>query len=346
MPSLDAMAELSSAPPAEGSPGGSVRPAPERLGLAASPTPTDLPPGQVVFEPNPGGVSEPGPTERADPSAIYDPFALAAALPHPSPVVAAADPALPTIQPRPTAVDPPAAVDGADAGDPTPPAIARTSEDHPPRGRKWGEVAGTAAAAAGIGTAAALAVGSAASHPNRGTALLTRRSRAVPSKADAPALCQFDARANQLIDFQLPDLAGQPVRFRDFDADYVLFDFWGTWCKPCTDSIPHLIDLQKKYGPSKLRIIGVACEDTPVDKRKAIVAAAAERLGINYSVLVASKDDGPVQAAFQVVNYPTMVLVNRTGKVVFRAVGATEANMYRLDKALAGKQKPTPLARW
>lgn len=284
-----------------------------------------------------------------DPSANYNPFALAAALP-PEPVratptpsgaaatqVARAGLAVPEwpARPAPAAEVPVAGAEGGEA----------------PPARRWGDVADGKSSRSGAspaGEQARRATATRAAQPaSRPGTLLARRSRqASPGAAEAPSECRIDPRTNLLVDFQLPGLDGQAVRFRDLDADLVLLDFWGTWCDPCMKSIPHLVDLQKRYGPEKLRVVGVACEQLPATKRRAAVAAVAERLGINYPVLLSSKDgDCPVQGDFRVQFYPTMILLNRNGKVLTKIQGATQDNLLRLDNAIEAALQPAQTAR-
>ena len=321
--------------------------------VATASNPTSSTPGDSVFEPNPGGqslpIESPAPTPTSsDPSANYNPFALVADVPV-STAQVASGPVLANQADIPPLPDRSGALKSMDEVFSTAAPVPEADEvkpTNPPVAKKWGEVAGIAAGAGA--TAGSAGAASSRTNFNRSGGFLAKRSRAIVPTAqpDAPALCQFNPQTGQLVDFQLPDLDGRAVRFQDLDADYVLFDFWGTWCKPCTDSIPHLIELQKKYGPNTLKIVGVACEKTSPDRRKAIVAEAAQRLGINYSVLLASMDGTcPVQRDFQIQFYPTMILVDRRGKVLFRAEGATERNMYRLDQALAATQEPTRTAR-
>lgn len=47
------------------------------------------------------------------------------------------------------------------------------------------------------------------------------------------------------------------IRLSDYQDKVVVLDFYATWCEPCRDSIPHLVDLQKRYGSQGLQIIGL-----------------------------------------------------------------------------------------
>jgi thiol-disulfide isomerase/thioredoxin len=47
------------------------------------------------------------------------------------------------------------------------------------------------------------------------------------------------------------------IRLSDYQNKVVVLDFYATWCEPCRDSIPHLVDLQKRYGSQGLQIIGL-----------------------------------------------------------------------------------------
>ncbi|WP_406699719.1 redoxin domain-containing protein [Singulisphaera sp. Ch08] len=162
------------------------------------------------------------------------------------------------------------------------------------------------------------------------------RAAPTPTQADVGvAFCDYDAKHRKINDFRLPDLEGRPVRFQDLDADLVLIDFWGTWCQPCLRSVPHLVDLQKRMGPSKLKVVGIACEQGPRAERAKLVAQEVRRLGINYPVLLSGMDGPcPLQEALKVQAYPTLILVDRQGRIVWRDQGATPVTLARLDRIL------------
>jgi thiol-disulfide isomerase/thioredoxin len=159
----------------------------------------------------------------------------------------------------------------------------------------------------------------------------------VAAKTSEPgkAYCRYDARLRQLVDFRLPDLQGRSLRFQDLNSDYVLIDFWGTWCPPCVSSIKHLVELQKQFGPDRLTVVGVAYEEGPRDERAKAVTEVAQRMGINYPLVLGGLDGPcPLKSAFNVQAYPTMVLVNRYGRILWRDQGATPDTLARLDRVL------------
>lgn len=76
---------------------------------------------------------------------------------------------------------------------------------------------------------------------------------AVQNKLNEPSPFSFE--------FSLPSLTspGETISLDDFRGKTVLVDFWGTWCGPCLDTIPHLIELQEEH-PDDLAVIGINYE--------------------------------------------------------------------------------------
>jgi thiol-disulfide isomerase/thioredoxin len=60
---------------------------------------------------------------------------------------------------------------------------------------------------------------------------------------------------------------GPAIDAADLKNRVVLFEFWGVNCPPCIASIPHISDLQEKYGRDQLVIIASQCQ--PADEAKA-----------------------------------------------------------------------------
>ena len=158
--------------------------------------------------------------------------------------------------------------------------------------------------------------------------------------------CEYDDRLRRIIDFRLPDLDGKPVRFQEIDSDLVLIDFWGTWCPPCLRSIPHLVDLQERMG-KRLTVVGIACEADAPQASSAKVTETVRSLKVNYPVLL-SRNDGscPLQEALHIQAFPTMILVDRQGRVLWRDQGATPATLARLDRIISSTPKADETRRY
>ena len=64
-------------------------------------------------------------------------------------------------------------------------------------------------------------------------------------------------------DFTAIDFEGKPLTLSSFRGkNFVLLDFWASWCGPCRSQYPHLKVLYQKYHPKELEVIGISARDT------------------------------------------------------------------------------------
>ena len=115
-------------------------------------------------------------------------------------------------------------------------------------------------------------------------------------------------------------LKGEPVNSFENDKVY-LVEFWGTWCGPCIENIPHLSELQKKYSDRGLVVIGVATHE--FDGRTKLDKFMTER-GSEMEYTVAFDTDLSMQRDWDTgesgedkFRLPVCFIVDKTGKVVF-----------------------------
>lgn len=135
-----------------------------------------------------------------------------------------------------------------------------------------------------------------------------------------------------LQNFALNDLSGQPWEFRQHQGRVVLLDFWGTWCLHCQHAIPHLKDLQYRYGPYGLEVIGIAYEEGAPQDQVQKVSRVRNRLGMNYRVLMGSdRATCPVRTQFQVRSWPTLVLLDDQGRIIWRGEGFDAEQIRELE---------------
>lgn len=110
-----------------------------------------------------------------------------------------------------------------------------------------------------------------------------------------------------------------------------MVDFWATWCAPCRASMPRVQKLWQEYKPSGVEIYSVDTDDESAD-RAAQVSEFLLQNGLSFPVVL---DDGTAERAFSVASLPTMVLLDRQGKVVWSHIGAlTESRESELRLAI------------
>jgi cytochrome c biogenesis protein CcmG/thiol:disulfide interchange protein DsbE len=133
-------------------------------------------------------------------------------------------------------------------------------------------------------------------------------------------------------DFSLKSLPdGKEVRLSSLRGKAVVVNFWATWCEPCKIEMPSLVDLQKKYGPQGLQIVGVAMDDAD-DKE---ISTFAHKMGVNYMVLRGTEKVGDLYGGID--RLPMTYYLDRSGKVVDETIGmAGEATLEdAIKRALA-----------
>ena len=116
--------------------------------------------------------------------------------------------------------------------------------------------------------------------------------------------------------FVLPDVVtGDNIDSKTFMGKTLLVTFFATWCPPCMQEVPDLINLQNKYSSKGFSVVALSVDESGPKVVKKLV----EKRSINYPVLMA---DGSTAKSFGgVVGIPTSFLVNSKGTVVKKYPG-------------------------
>jgi thiol-disulfide isomerase/thioredoxin len=108
----------------------------------------------------------------------------------------------------------------------------------------------------------------------------------------------------------------------------MLIEFWATWCPNCRELMPTLLDAEKKYGQRvKFVALAVAINQSPEKVRRFLAAHP-----LPHETLYDT--DGKAAGAFDAPATSYVVVLDKTGRVVYTGLGAKQDLDAALRKAL------------
>jgi thiol-disulfide isomerase/thioredoxin len=117
------------------------------------------------------------------------------------------------------------------------------------------------------------------------------------------------------VDFTLNDVDGKPRSLSEFRGKWVIVNYWATWCPPCLDEIPDLIEFHEKHKNKDAVVLGINFEEADREHLLEFV----DQHFMNYPVL--SMDPVPVTPLGPVLGLPTTYIISPQGERVARQEG-------------------------
>ena len=115
--------------------------------------------------------------------------------------------------------------------------------------------------------------------------------------------------------FSLPRFDGGTLALTSLRGQYVLVNFWASWCIPCRDEAPLLERASREYRDRGLVVVGVNIQDLEPEARKFIA-----QFKISYPNV--RDRDGRVSRAYGTTGVPESFFIDREGRVVRKFPGA------------------------
>lgn len=120
-------------------------------------------------------------------------------------------------------------------------------------------------------------------------------------------------QAEKYVDVELDDLKATKVKLSDYvgKSEYLLVDFWASWCPPCIAEIPHIASAYAKYKDKGFHVVSISVDEQESDWKSAIATH-------NMPWVQLRDVSGNAATTYGVTSIPYTLLLDKEGKIVGR----------------------------
>lgn len=144
---------------------------------------------------------------------------------------------------------------------------------------------------------------------------------------------KIDAMYNLVVGKSVPSFSfiaasGQQFSLSDLKGKIVVLDFWGTWCTYCITDFPKMKEYYEKHK-NKVEFISISCND-----KESVWRNAVKKYNLSWIQTLNNKQSDDLTKKFNVIAFPTKILIDEKGDLVQIFVGNSEALYQKLDSLL------------
>jgi thiol-disulfide isomerase/thioredoxin len=124
-----------------------------------------------------------------------------------------------------------------------------------------------------------------------------------------------DASGEPLTLSGVDPITGEPVSLADFEGKPIVLNFWASWCPPCLEELPALVEFEQKHP--EVAVVGVNLEDTPKGARE-----LQREVGFTFPSI--ADPNAEIAGQLGLVGMPTTFFLDERHVVRGSVVGGTD----------------------
>lgn len=131
-------------------------------------------------------------------------------------------------------------------------------------------------------------------------------------------------------DFVSKDSNGEKFQLSKLRGKVVVLEFWANWCPSCQRTIPIMLGVEKEFAGQNVEFVGINS-----DGAAPTVKELEAKYNITHRNLVDGSPAGPISISYNIMAWPSFIVIGKDGRVVFRSAGIDADGMTKAIKAAA-----------
>jgi peroxiredoxin len=118
-------------------------------------------------------------------------------------------------------------------------------------------------------------------------------------------------------DFSFETITGEKYRLSDFRGRYIFLEFWGSWCGPCVQEIPNLVEVYDMFRDRDFVMISISNDASASDWDRQQLTEYTGEKGMEW-IQVLDDHDNTIHTLYNIRFWPNMFLIDKGGTVLQR----------------------------